>query len=467
MIANKTIITITTLFTLIFVTASSGFAQEKPVPEVSILESRFSTTEPIVSETFQYFLKFDHKADVNIHLVEHFSDNGFIVVEQKPLEPQTFQGRIIQQHEYTLRAEQTGQYVFIPVSIHYVGPLKNSLAAQPEPTQVTVLPIVDVQVVTNSPIMLNESLELSLSVTTRKPVTITSMPDTIEATLQVPAQPDTGGQEEASSPTPSPIPEPPGLRFELDRSQRITPQQTDGQIVEQYRYTVVVPPEQIGEYVIPEMSLSYRSATGEEIQVHTEETRIFVLNPNTGNLAIQTDYRFLIFPAIVVAAMLLAGLVGLLYLKYRKPRTRKEAIIEPPLPPGELAYRELAQIRALKLPAKGEFKMYYTMVSEAVRKFLGAEFGFHVLERTTEEVIQDIRKRDVPESIREDTGRFLREADMVKFAKYIPLLEEADTAMDQALTIVDKSVEYHQAKTKAEAMVGEHVGDSPELVSES
>ena len=106
------------------------------------------------------------------------------------------------------------------------------------------------------------------------------------------------------------------------------------------------------------------------------------------------------------------------------------------------------------------------MVSESVRKFLGAEFGFHVLERTTEEVMQDIQKRDVPDRIREDTGKFLQEADMVKFAKYIPLPQEADAAMEQALTIVDESVEYHRAKAAAEAIV-DHVKDSPEVVSKT
>lgn len=270
----------------------------------------------------------------------------------------------------------------------------------------------------------------------------------------MPAAQGAGDQEALTSHTPIPEREALLLQFALD-PQDITSQQQDGHTVDQYKYNLVTSLEHAGEYIVPKITLTYRTATGEEIQATTEDTSIFVMNPNTGNLAIQTDYRFLILPAIVVAAMIVAALTVLLYLKYRKPRSLEAMIVEPPLPPGELAHRELARIQAMKLPAKGEFKAYYTMVSESVRKFLGAEFGFHVLERTTEEVMQDIQQRDVPESVRERTGKFLQEADMVKFAKYLPLLEEADIAMEQALRIVNESVEYHRPKTTSELQLEE------------
>ena len=72
----------------------------------------------------------------------------------------------------------------------------------------------------------------------------------------------------------------------------------------------------------------------------------------------------------------------------------------------------------------------------------------------------DIRKRDVPDSVREHTGKFLREADMVKFAKYIPLPIEADTAMEQALTIVGlrRSGTRRPRHRGSGPMAGESVG---------
>jgi hypothetical protein len=316
--------------------------------------------------------------------------------------------------------------------------------AQPEKTEP---PVVEVQIVTNSPIMLNEQLVLRLMVAKRQPVTITAMPPAIEAVLQIPAQPTAAGQPTPGMQTQTPTPPPSNIRFDLDQAQQVVSQQVEGRTIEQYAYKLTVPPAQVGEYVIAPITITYRTATGEEIKVNTKETSIFVMNPNTGNLAIKTDYRFLMLPGIVVLTALLGGFVVWLYLKYRKPRMRDITMVEPSLPPGELAHKELTQIRALKLPIKGEFKAYYTMISETVRKFLGAEFNFPVLERTTEEVLNDIQRRDLPDNVRKCTEIFLQEADLVKFAKYIPLIEETDAAMEQAFAIVDESIAYHQVKT--------------------
>lgn len=449
------------LFSMLFTFVRPGFPQNtlpqaevRPQQEnVSILESKFSTTTPVIGDSFTYSLKFDHIENLNVYPVEHFVENGLSIIERKSLTPQEFEGRIIEQYEYTLRAEKEGQYQFSPVAIHHAGPLKNSVAALTDPIQLTVLSVVDVQVVTNSPIMIDEPLNLSLSITKRQPVTITSMPPELNARLQIPEKPEPEEQEtteDSQAGTPTPTAQPAVLRFTLDQSQNVVPQQADGQTIEQYQYIFSAAPEQAGEYLIPEFVVTYRTVTGEEAQKHVETTGIFVLNPNTANVDIQTDYRFLIGPAIIVATLILGGLAVFLYLNYRKPRRHQELIVEPVLPPGELAHRELAEIQTMKLPGKGEFKKYYILVSESVRKFLGAEYHFHVLERTTEEILDEIRQRDIPDRVRRQISTFLPEADMVKFAKYIPTIEEADTAMEQALKIVDESLEYHRPKVTIE-----------------
>ena len=168
------------------------------------------------------------------------------------------------------------------------------------------------------------------------------------------------------------------------------------------------------------------------------------MNSNVKNADLPTDYRFLILPALILSTVLLGFIIGLLYLKYRKPRTRQETVVEAILPPGDIAHRELAEIEAMQLPMQGEFKQYYFLVSESVRKFLGAEYHFHVLERTTEEILQEIQRRDMPDGVKREINLLLPEADMVKFAKYVPTVKQAEYAMQQAVRIVDDSVIHHQ-----------------------
>ena len=434
-------------FTILF---DAGFvhSQETPASDVSILESRFSTTTPLVGEAFKYFLKFDHLKAAAVRPELHVVEQGIEIIETQQTPPQEFQGRIIEQYEYTLKAAKPVQLQFSPATLMFTGPRANPVAAVADPAQLDVTSVVDVQVKTNSPLTVGDPLELSVIVTKRKPVTIAVMPNELTATQQrSPVAEATPAREATAQPnaTPTAAPQPAALTFTLDQSQQIAPQQTEQGAVETYRYLLAAQPTQAGEYLIPAFTITYRDANGQETQQEQPETRIFVLNPNVKNAELPTDYRFLILPAIILFTVLLGFIIGLLYLKYRKPRSRQATVVEPILPPGDVARRELAEILAMQLPAKGEFKQYYFLVSEAVRKFLGAEYQFHVLERTTEEILQEIQQRDMPDGVKREINLLLPEADMVKFAKYVPTVEQAESAMQQAARIVDDSLAHHRS----------------------
>ncbi len=416
-------------------------------PDVSILESRFSTTTPLVGESFRYFFKFDHLKAASVRPETHFAEQGIEILETQQTPQQEFQGRVIEQYEYTLNAAKSGQLQFSPATLTFTGPRANPVAAVADPAQLDIASVVDVQVKTNSPLTIGDPLELSLVVTKRKPVTISAMPNELTATQQLPPVAEaTPSQEATAQPnaTPTTVPQPVALMFTLDQSQQIAPQQTEQGTVETYRYLLAAQPTQAGEYLLPAFTITYRGENGQKTQQEQPETRIFVLNPNVKNADLATDYRFLILPAIILSTLLLGGLIALLYLKYRKPRSRQTAIVEPILPPGDIAHRELADIEAMQLPMQGEFKQYYFLVSESVRKFLGAEYQFHVLERTTEEILQEIQQRDMSDGVKREINLLLPEADMVKFAKYVPTVEQAEYAMQQAVRIVDESLAHHQ-----------------------
>ena len=434
------------IFSVMLLKAGVAYSQETPAPpDASILESRFSTNAPLIGESFKYFLKFDHLKAAVVRPELHVAEHSIEIIETQQTPSQEFQGRVIEQYEYALKAAKPGQLQFSPATLIFTGPRVNPVA---DSAQLDVASVVDVQVKTNSPLTIGDALELSLVVTKRKPVTIAAMPNELTATQQLPPVVEATPVQETTVPpatTPTVAPQPAALTFTLDQSQQIAPQQTEQGAVETYRYLLAAQPTQAGEYLIPAFTIAYRGANGQETQQEQPETRIFVLNPNVKNAELPTDYRFLILPAILLSTVLLGFLIGLLYLKYRKPRTRQETVVEPILPPGDVAHRELAEIEAMQLPMQGEFKQYYFLVSESVRKFLGAEYHFHVLERTTEEILQEIQRRDMPDGVKREINLLLPEADMVKFAKYVPTVEQAESAMQQAVRIVDESLAHHRS----------------------
>ncbi len=136
--------------------------------------------------------------------------------------------------------------------------------------------------------------------------------------------------------------------------------------------------------------------------------------------------------ALGVAALALAA-AAVWWIRRRRARRTVEEIPEVRLPPDFVALAELERIAAMGLPARGEFKQFYTLVTDAVRRYLEARFGVEALERTTFELLDDLARRRLDV---DGLAALLNEADLVKFAKYKPDGARADDAMSLARDVV-------------------------------
>jgi hypothetical protein len=90
----------------------------------------------------------------------------------------------------------------------------------------------------------------------------------------------------------------------------------------------------------------------------------------------------------------------------------------------------------MDLLTHNEFKLYYTLVTEAVRRYLEDRYGIDAMDRTTTELLDELsgRGRRV-----EKLDDLLRVADLVKFAKYVPAVEGGVAAISTAREIVVKT----------------------------
>jgi len=135
---------------------------------------------------------------------------------------------------------------------------------------------------------------------------------------------------------------------------------------------------------------------------------------------------------LLAGALAAAALAALIVRKLRKAKPAEEPS-RPALPPDFVALQELSRIEAMGLPEKGEFKTYYTLVVDALRSYLEARFGIEAMDRTSAEILEQLRgAASVPEGLEE----LLAEADLVKFAKFVPDLASARRAMESARRIV-------------------------------
>lgn len=144
------------------------------------------------------------------------------------------------------------------------------------------------------------------------------------------------------------------------------------------------------------------------------------------------DYRWIYLAA---AALLLAAVLGYLWWRRRKRRVVPPAP-KPVLPPDFIALQELTRIEGLNLPGSGEFKKYYSLLTDAVRRYLEGRFKIDAMDRTTSEVLSDLERASKPV---DNLEALLQEADLVKFAKRVPGIPAALEAMKTARGIITRT----------------------------
>jgi len=145
------------------------------------------------------------------------------------------------------------------------------------------------------------------------------------------------------------------------------------------------------------------------------------------------DWLLLLIIAAVIAV--LAGGGYFIYSYYKKKKL-PPVKAEPEIPPYELALKELNTLEAKHLWQEGKVKEYHSEITEIVRKYFEGRFGFLALEMTTSEVLKSLESSTMGEKIKDLTEKFLNNADLVKFAKFVPIPTVNSEMMEQALNIV-------------------------------
>ena len=140
----------------------------------------------------------------------------------------------------------------------------------------------------------------------------------------------------------------------------------------------------------------------------------------------------------------------LIYLVKRirdnKPIIRKVKV-EPKLPPHQLAMQEIERIKNEKVWQKGEPKEYYTELTDTLRVYIKERFGFIALEMTSSEIIDKLLEMKDKEAI-SDLRELFQTADLVKFAKHNPMMNENDANLINAIDFINETKEKEDENVK-------------------
>lgn len=113
--------------------------------------------------------------------------------------------------------------------------------------------------------------------------------------------------------------------------------------------------------------------------------------------------------------------------------------IQPKLPSHVVALKEIERIKTDdRWRAGGQSKEYYTELTDAIREYLNDRFGFNATEMTTGEIVDNLMRVSDKETIKE-LEELLVMADLVKFAKFEPPMNENDRNILNAIEFVNRT----------------------------
>jgi len=125
-------------------------------------------------------------------------------------------------------------------------------------------------------------------------------------------------------------------------------------------------------------------------------------------------------PWILGGVVLLALITGLLYWYLRRKKPVSEPKPVKKTEPWKLALAELNRIEKESVWRQGKVKLYYSEITDAIRKYLEDQLEIPALESTSDEILEMMRNRALPAESQDAARSLFRTTDLVKFAKTIP-----------------------------------------------
>ena len=140
-------------------------------------------------------------------------------------------------------------------------------------------------------------------------------------------------------------------------------------------------------------------------------------------------------------ALLLLGVIVLLLMKFvfKKKVPFISETPEPVIPPHIVALEKLEEIKVQKIWQCGDIKVFYTQVTDVLRVYLEGRFGINAMELTSDEIMALVKKEPGLNEVRAALKDLLTLADLVKFAKMVPIENQNEASLLIAFDVVEKT----------------------------
>jgi hypothetical protein len=159
-----------------------------------------------------------------------------------------------------------------------------------------------------------------------------------------------------------------------------------------------------------------------------------------GPLRLAFPTGFLI--AMGVLGVLLAGLLAWGILKLGRSIAAKRSLQKMPeiqLTEDEWAMRELEAIERKDYAKSRSFKKHYFGISDTLKQYLARRYDFDALEKTSAELVTELRARHLPEVTLSQVTHLFERLDLTKFTDHEPVLLECSEVLQAARQLVEST----------------------------
>lgn len=161
-----------------------------------------------------------------------------------------------------------------------------------------------------------------------------------------------------------------------------------------------------------------------------------------------------IAPYLLIGILILGiiALIIILILRIKKKKPILPFIKEKPsLPAHIIALQALEKLRLQKLWQQGEFKQYYSELTDILRIYLKNRWNIQAMEMVSDEIIDALYLQNIDKELIQKIKYTLSHADSVKFAKGQPISDENQLSFDNIVYFVNETkliIEESKEKSK-------------------
>ncbi|MDR9416104.1 MAG: hypothetical protein RI564_07460 [Gracilimonas sp.] len=221
------------------------------------------------------------------------------------------------------------------------------------------------------------------------------------------------------------------------------------------------------------ISYKFQYFDNEDLQIPAQTIQLYT---NTDSVALQSEPLTLYFRNVVasgdttlkpmqpnfafprawwpwiLAALLLAGFLFWWFVyreKHPETEPEPEKEIKPFYNPLEALEEKLDHVKdSSDIAVTKDYKEFYSEIGDAIRAYFEELYNIPALESTSRELLRYLEAFGVDDTLHEKTRIILRKADLVKFAKFTPTLDDAWSTYDEAVEFLKRAQDVDSARVR-------------------